>query len=166
MPGSSAEVRDRKNALRLVISARDPCSLLLLPPDVVNRRVVTGTLLLVEDDPAMRGWLENALTDSGYIVHTATNGLDALRRLEKLQPDLIVLDIILPWVTGIEFLGEIARDARMAGVPVIAITAAMLTEEALSEFSHVRTLLRKPFSAEALVEGVQRILYGEGFAAV
>jgi CheY-like chemotaxis protein len=86
--------------------------------------VKTKTVLIVEDDEEIRGSLEDALTDDGYVVVSAANGQQALERLPTLQrPCAIVLDLILPIMGGAEFYEVMRRDARFAEIPVLVSTS-------------------------------------------
>jgi CheY-like chemotaxis protein len=82
-------------------------------------------ILLVEDDPSIRGALEQILKEANYDVHTASNGYDALEKLKTTEqiPHLIVLDLVMPIMNGIEFRMAQLKDAQLAPIPVILLTA-------------------------------------------
>ncbi len=84
-------------------------------------------ILLVDDDEGLRDFYEEELEDEGYEVLTAVNGKEALQKLEKGKPDLIVLDIVMPKMDGMEALGRILRKDR--GVPVILHTSHSIYQE-------------------------------------
>ncbi len=65
------------------------------------------TILIVEDDPHQRLWLEEELTDEGYHVLTTERGRDALALVQEKQPDLVVLDIHMPDMDGLDVLGRL-----------------------------------------------------------
>ncbi len=83
-------------------------------------------ILVVDDDPAVRELFESFLTLRGYAVHTAADGVAALRQLERERPQLILLDHHLPGRTGLAVL----RQLRAAGstIPVILISGALDVE--------------------------------------
>ena len=78
-------------------------------------------ILLVEDDKSQRLLYHDELTESGYEVILASNGKEGLKQLDKAKPDLIILDIVMPVMDGMEALGRIIRKNR--NVPIILNTA-------------------------------------------
>lgn len=80
-----------------------------------------GKILLVENEKDQQLLYEEELSDEGYLVLCASNGKEALRRLEKLPCDLVILDIVMPEMDGIETLGKIV--SRYKKTPVILHTA-------------------------------------------
>lgn len=85
--------------------------------------------MIVEDDEPTRSYLRRTLISEGWQVTEAANGREALSLLKDLQPDLILLDLIMPEVDGFEFLAERGRIPALRAIPVIVVTAADLTEE-------------------------------------
>src|SRR4030095_9931738 len=111
-----------------------PQLVLSLERDGASPAVARGLILLVEDDFMLRGALAETLHAEGYKVESAANGLDALRpRHQPPKPSLILLDIMLPYVDGLEFraLQRMARET--ADIPVIVITAVGLRPEIADE---------------------------------
>jgi CheY-like chemotaxis protein len=78
-------------------------------------------ILVVEDDESQRLLYRDELTEAGYEVLLAANGKEALKRLVEAKPDLIILDIIMPEMDGMEVLGRIIREYR--DTPIILNTA-------------------------------------------
>jgi DNA-binding response OmpR family regulator len=78
-------------------------------------------LLVVEDDPNQRRLYEQELTDEGYQVHTAASGKEALAEIGKDRPDLVIMDISMPGMDGIEALGKVLGVDNT--IPVILNTA-------------------------------------------
>jgi len=78
-------------------------------------------ILLAEDDPEQRSFYEQELREQGYLVLCASNGREALKRLEESPCDLVILDIEMPVMDGIETLGKIV--SRYKKMPVILHTA-------------------------------------------
>lgn len=81
-------------------------------------------LLVVDDEPAMREVVSDVLASEGYEVFTAQDGLDALDRLVQPLPDVIISDLIMPRMSGFEFLAVVRE--RFPGVPVIAISGEFM----------------------------------------
>lgn len=92
-----------------------------------SRTVLRGwQILIVEDDPTSLHLLEEILYQFGAKVHTAANGLEALRMLDYLQPDLLITDLSLPVMSGWELLERLRRDPRWRTLPAVALTAHTL----------------------------------------
>jgi two-component system, OmpR family, response regulator len=114
-------------------------------------------VLVVDDEPNIRELLQVALKFHGCSVLTAANGKDALRQAESGQPDLIVLDVMLPDMDGF----EVCRRLRAAGneVPVIFLTARDTSSDTVTGLAiGGDDYVTKPFSVEALVARVRAVL--------
>ena len=85
------------------------------------RELPVKKILLVEDDESQRLLYHDELAEAGYEVMLAANGREALQQLVRGKPDLIILDIVMPVMDGMETLGRIIREYR--DVPVILNTA-------------------------------------------
>jgi two-component system, OmpR family, response regulator VicR len=79
-------------------------------------------ILLIEDDEAISRVYSDSLTDAGYEVSLAYDGEEGLEKAKKLQPDLILLDLLLPKMDGIEVLKEMKKEESLKNVPVIVLT--------------------------------------------
>lgn len=79
-------------------------------------------ILLVEDSKFLRMATERALARAGYIVSTANDGAKAIEQARSERPDVILLDMLLPGITGPDVLKVLKEDARTAGIPVVAFT--------------------------------------------
>ena len=80
-------------------------------------------VLVVEDEPDIRRLVVLHLERDGFRCQTAANGLDALREAKADVPDLVVLDLMLPGIDGLEVCRRLRSDASTAGVPIIMLTA-------------------------------------------
>ena len=92
-------------------------------------------ILLIEDSKFMRIALQRALTGAGYTVHTAHNGEVGLRAARETLPDLIVLDLVLPTISGLDVIKALKRDATTKSIPVVVLAALSEStkEEVLNE---------------------------------
>jgi DNA-binding response OmpR family regulator len=88
---------------------------------LIERVIMKKKILLVDDDDGLRDLYREELEDEGYEVLTAKNGKEALQKLEKEKPDLIVLDIVMPKMDGMEALGRMIGKAKT--IPVILHTS-------------------------------------------
>jgi len=86
-------------------------------------------VLIVDDDDVLRTNLARALANERWSVTEAADGREALEALEVAHPDVIVLDLIMPGMTGFEFLAELRSRQEWRATPVVVITAKDLTEE-------------------------------------
>jgi len=80
-----------------------------------------GRILVVDDEPALCLLYDELLRDEGYVVTTATNGAQALQRMDSFQPDLVLLDIRMPGMDGVELMGRMLN--RRNDVPIVLNTA-------------------------------------------
>ena len=115
-----------------------------------------GTVLVVDDDPDVRGVLADAFEAEGFRVMTAANGMQALHRARDAAPDVIVLDLSMPLMSGEDFLYAWRVGAETHRVPVVAISAAYpgLQPEDLG----VDAFFPKPFEVDLLVRHVKAVL--------
>jgi CheY-like chemotaxis protein len=92
-------------------------------------------ILLIEDSKFMRVAVQRALTGAGYTVNTASHGEAGLRTAHETLPDLILLDLVLPTISGLDVLKALKRDAITKNIPVIVLAALSepTREEALNE---------------------------------
>jgi DNA-binding response OmpR family regulator len=111
-------------------------------------------VLVVEDDAPLRAMYRTALRMAGFFVQEAGNGFDALRALDADPPDLVVLDLGLPGLSGYAVRQEIAMSAHTHHVPVVVVTGLPGPHEDL----RVDRVLHKPVTPEELVEVVRQCL--------
>jgi signal transduction histidine kinase/CheY-like chemotaxis protein len=86
-------------------------------------------LLMVDDDDLGRSHMRAALEQQGWTVTEASDGRDALMKLNEAKPDVIILDLMMPEMDGFQFLDEMRRKAEWRDIPVVVVTAKDLTEE-------------------------------------
>lgn len=120
------------------------------------------TILVVEDDEDLRRLFRTALVLAGYDVVEAGDGLEALLRIDQAPPDLVVLDIVLPRLSGIAVQQEIAAQAVTRQIPIVVITGSGMEPGEMD----VACFLRKPVSPEQLVEVVEQCLHSGAHGAV
>lgn len=114
------------------------------------------TVLLIEDEPGLTEILALNLRLAGYQVETALDGLAAWQRFEAAPPDVVVLDLGLPTISGFRLL-ELIRDSAPS-TPVIVITALDFAEaEEVANYG-VAGFMTKPFAPQALVRQVEYVL--------
>jgi CheY-like chemotaxis protein len=113
-------------------------------------------ILLIEDGKFMRVAVQRALTGAGYTVHTTDHGEAGLRAARETLPDLILLDLVLPTISGLDVLKALKRDAITKSIPVIVLAALSepTKEEALNE------------GATACVEKSDKLLENDSVALI
>jgi len=115
-----------------------------------------GRILVVEDDEDMRENLQRILATAGYEVKLARDGADAISVLQTCECDLVLTDLVMPRMGGLELLGEIRRLGR--GVPVVFLTA-LGSRAAFTKAMDLGAVgfVTKPFQANSLLEAIREV---------
>jgi CheY-like chemotaxis protein len=118
-------------------------------------------ILIVDDEPHMIRLAELSLRKGGYELYTARNGREAVEAALAKKPDLIIMDVLMPEMNGLQALQALKATAETASIPVIMLTArgAQLTRQE-AETSGASVFLTKPFSPTQLLAEAQRVLGG------
>lgn len=116
-------------------------------------------ILIVDDEPDIRFVLQAALTKSGYQTDQASNGLEALEKVETYQPDGIILDIMMPLLDGYSVNSRLKENPATASIPVIIITGKGHLKELLDvrEDLKVAAYFEKPFQISVFLERLKEI---------
>ncbi len=121
--------------------------------------VVTGRIVVADDEADIRRLVAFTLRRRGYIVIEAGAGDEALSLIRQEQPDLAVLDILMPGMTGTEVTEALNQDPVTASIPIILLSAlGQVTDVKAGLQSGARMYLTKPFAPPDLVESVATIL--------
>ena len=116
-------------------------------------------VLIVEDDKATGDLLATAINhESGYRAVRVADADEALNALGRIEPDLLVLDIHLPGMSGLELYDRIRSDARFSSLPVVFETGAGREHAQELRDRGVATYIKKPFDLEELVRFVKRLV--------
>ncbi len=119
----------------------------------------TPTILVVDDEPYMIRLLQHHIERAGFRMVKATNGREALDQIRAEKPQLVIMDVMMPEMNGLEVLAEVRQQAETKDLPVIIMTAnaqRFTREEA--EAAGVSAFLTKPFSPTQLMVEVRRQL--------
>ena len=115
------------------------------------------SILIVDDEPSILKSLHGLLTDEGFAVTTATNGYEALKIIDAESPDLVLLDIWMPGIDGIETLKEIKRENPF--IQVIIITGHGTVETAVTATKiGAFDLIEKPLSIDKIIVAINNAL--------
>jgi CheY-like chemotaxis protein len=115
-----------------------------------------GVVLIVEDDQELRSTIRELLEGEGYFVLEANDGRDALYTLrlgEAPAVDLIILDLVMPWMTGWEFIEILHEDPRLSGIPILVTTGVSVHRDAAGIGASL-FWLRKPYGEDELLAAV------------
>jgi CheY-like chemotaxis protein len=114
-----------------------------------------GPILVVDDEPVIRDLIVSILEDEGYDVLEAPTGLRALELVQHTPPALILMDIMMPGITGVETTRRLQEMEEMRSVPVILMSAGMdLSPHAVA----IAGFLSKPFDIEHLLQIIDTVL--------
>jgi CheY-like chemotaxis protein len=119
-------------------------------------------VLVVEDDPSVRGLLQTLLTAEGYDVGTASDGLAGLVKASAQHPSLILLDLMMPDLGGIRVLEEMRGDPQLRDIPVVVVTGKVDAVPGLREVLGETNVFAKPFAVAELLDRVSTITGGPG----
>ena len=110
----------------------------------------TKLVLVADDDEDFLNLVTLRLEQEGHRVERASNGSDALRKAREADPDLCILDVMMPGLTGFEVLRELRSEERTEEMPVMLLTASLTDQEAFegATDSAADDWMRKPFSTE------------------
>ncbi|MEK7480814.1 MAG: response regulator [Patescibacteria group bacterium] len=120
-------------------------------------------ILLVEDDPLMVRMYQRKLTNDGYEVAVGVNGEEGLVKVRSFRPDLVLLDIMMPKLNGLQMLERMKADPTISGVPVIILTNLGGSQEDIErglELGAVAYLVKSAYRPDEVVLKVKEVLKG------
>jgi two-component system response regulator MtrA len=128
---------------------------------------MSALVLVVDDDEDTVQIMATMLRGEGFEVREAFDGASALRSIDERRPDLVLLDLMMPGMDGLEVLRRIRRDPRHPGLPVILVTARTGDEDVLGGYrGGADYYIIKPVTRRQLLHGVGLVLgSAEGGAA-
>lgn len=120
---------------------------------------VSKTILCVEDEPEMIDLIRLILSRKGYIVQGATGGVEGIRLVKELHPDLVLLDLMMPDMDGWEVYQQMKAETSLRDIPVIIVTAkAQNIDKVLGlHIAKVDDYIAKPFSPQELMDSVDKV---------
>ncbi|UTW60940.1 response regulator transcription factor [bacterium SCSIO 12741] len=124
---------------------------------------MSSKILIVEDERMLLKTVEFRLKKEGYETYTAENGKAAMDLLDEVLPDLVVSDIMMPYITGLELVKYI-KDIKEKRIPVIMLTTLRQEKNVLKAFElGADEFMTKPFSPNELVIRIKRLLIQYGY---
>jgi adenylate cyclase len=128
--------------------------------------VAPKKVLVVDDTPLNVKMLADLLTFKGYQTATAASGAEALAKIEADRPDIVLLDVMMPGMNGIEAFKVLRADPQTSSIPIVAVTASAMTEDRqkimAAGFEGLQT---KPINVKEFLEAVAQTLKKSGGAA-
>ncbi len=118
---------------------------------------VKGLILIIDDEADLREMLQFKFEAEGYKVDVARDGLEGLEKLKTMTPDLIILDMNMPKMGGLEFYNRICENNVKPRYPVLVLTARANLEHLFKEFA-IDGFMTKPFDIDLLVKDVEAII--------
>ena len=120
---------------------------------------MNGKIFIIEDEPSIIQLVQHNLEKEGFIVASSENGNEGLKQLKKLEPNLLLLDWMLPDLSGIEICKNIRKDNKFKTLPIIMLTAKGEEEDKIKGLeSGADDYLTKPFSYKELLARIKAIL--------
>jgi DNA-binding response OmpR family regulator len=118
----------------------------------------TARILVADDDPIILRLLQVNLDLEGFTVDTAARGEDALTRAKESPPDVILLDVMMPGLTGWDVARQLREDSRTAGIPIVFLSARTQEEDLRrGEELGVAAYVTKPFDPGELVDLIHQL---------
>lgn len=115
---------------------------------------MAARILVVEDEPSVSDLIEAVLTGEGYTVATARDGAQGLMLARDWNPDLILMDIMLPSVDGSTAIRRLKSDVETSGIPIVAMSAGRTIRSQSEALAEADAALAKPFDIDALLAQV------------
>ena len=118
------------------------------------------TVMIVDDEPDINKVVVDILGPKGYKVVTAVSGKEALSKLKRTKPDLILIDFLMPTMSGIELCRAIRADSKLANAKVAFLTALTLSSKGMKELNSldVMDFIKKPFDYDVLIRRVKKLI--------
>ena len=117
-------------------------------------------IMIVDDEPSLRELLRAILENENYSVITAENGQECLDQLKEEKPDLILMDMMMPGMSGRETTEKIRSDTKTKGIKVAFLTVAQFSEVGKSKLGELKVsdYITKPFDNADLIKRIKKIV--------
>lgn len=115
------------------------------------------TILVVDDDPVIRMLVSEYLGLYGHTVEVLDHGSECIQKLKASRPDILVLDMLMPDITGQEILATLRADPETAGIPVIMLSADMHMANHSGVSARADCYLQKPFNVKEVLAAISQV---------
>jgi CheY-like chemotaxis protein len=114
-------------------------------------------ILIADDEPEQVSMLEALLKDRGYNVFMASNGQEAVDKALRFQPDLIILDIMMPTMDGTDAAAILRNDMRTQSIPIFFVTAVIKPEDQQRSKDKAYKMFAKPVKFYELLDAITKV---------
>jgi CheY-like chemotaxis protein len=122
------------------------------------------TVMVVDDDPDIMELVKKIVERSGYMAECVSSGEEVFKRLEGQKPDLILLDVVMPRMDGLEVLTRLKSQPNTSSIPVILLTGNGRYSDVLTGYQMgTDYYISKPFTSAQLLSGINLVLGQEDF---
>lgn len=157
-----AEVQPNRAAIELAdveMEAQEEAMPEILPVSAQSNEAKASTILIVDDNPDLRTYVSSILREQGYQVRTARNGAEGFDATQNYHPHLIITDLMMPRVSGLDMIRMIRQEEELKGIPIILLTAKADEDTRIEGVEQgADAYLSKPFSDRELLAEVRNLL--------
>ncbi len=115
-------------------------------------------IMVIDDDPEISSLVQYTLESMGHTIRVCDNGREVIDAVKEFQPELMVMDVMLPGIDGYSLTLKIAEDPQLASIPIIVLSALEPSKSMFSKFNQVSAFLTKPFNTDDLLDAVKNAL--------
>jgi two-component system, OmpR family, alkaline phosphatase synthesis response regulator PhoP len=122
--------------------------------------MVKKQVMVVDDEKHILTLLKEVLKNEGFKVITAESGMECLTKLKKVKPDLIVMDMMMPKMSGYDTIKKIRENAKTKELRIVILTVSKIEEVSMFELSKYKILdyINKPFDIKEIVEKLKKYI--------
>jgi DNA-binding response OmpR family regulator len=117
-------------------------------------------VMVVDDEPPINKVVEDILGPEGYKVVSAVTGQEALGKLKRIKPALILIDFFMPGMSGMELCEKIRADDKLKSLKIAFLTAATFSQKGSNDLKrmNVKDYIKKPFDYQELIKRIKKII--------
>ena len=116
-------------------------------------------VLMIDDDRAVIDMLQLSFILDGYEVFTASNGIAGLEMARAVRPDVVVLDVMMPGMDGLEVVRQLRSDPALACTPIVIVSARASTDDQWAGWQQgIDSYITKPFDVDVLLAEIERVV--------
>ena len=115
-------------------------------------------IVTVDDHADIRALIANFLQRAGHTVITAADGLTGLETVREHRPDVVITDVDMPRMTGLQLCDAIKRDPQLQHIPVMLVSGSIRPDDPRAEYAGAAAMMSKPFVPRSLLDTLHRLL--------